>query len=168
MKREDDFEKQLMKDNLTIKEQIANLQKTISRLKNDMIVSEKNENKHISANKLFKEDNNCDLKFSFNQAKKIRESKEESAQPAKKKNFYIENMNKIRKEKQILSEMNNFKKENRQSDIKYQIESPPKKEIKINLDSVSDSEQIDKIISQSKNQHNKFNSYQNYVNQNED
>ena len=47
MKREDDFEKQLMKDNLTIKEQIANLQKTISRLKNDMIVSEKNENKHI-------------------------------------------------------------------------------------------------------------------------
>ena len=43
-----------------------------------------------------------------------------------------------------------------------------KKEIKINLDSVSDSEQIDKIISQSKNQHNKFNSYQNYVNQNED
>lgn len=168
MKREDDFEKQLMKDNLTIKEQIANLQKTISRLKNDMIVSEKNENKHISANKLFKEDNNCDLKFSFNQAKKIRESKEEAAQPAKKKNFYIENMNKIRKEKQILSEMNNFKKENRQSDIKYQIESPPKKEIKINLDSVSDSEQIDKIISQSKNQHNKFNSYQNYVNQNED
>ena len=168
MKRKDDFEKQLMKDNLTIKEQIANLQKTISRLKNDMIVSEKNENKHISANKLFKEDNNCDLKFSFNQAKKIRESKEEVAQPAKKKNFYIENMNKIRKEKQILSEMNNFKKENRQSDIKYQIESPPKKEIKINLDSVSDSEQIDKIISQSKNQHNKFNSYQNYVNQNED
>ena len=29
MKREDDFEKQLMKDNLTIKEQIANIQKTI-------------------------------------------------------------------------------------------------------------------------------------------
>lgn len=170
MKREDDFERQLMKDNLTIKEQIANLQKTISRLKNDMIVSEqKNEIKPI--NKQFKEDNenNSDLKFSFNQAKKIRESKEELAQPAKKKNFYIENMNKIRKEKKILSEMNNFKKENRQSDIKFQIESPPPiNEIKINLDSVSDSEQIDKIISQSKNQHNKFNSYQNFSNQNED
>ena len=60
MKREDDFEKQLMKDNLTIKEQIANLQKTISRLKNDMIVSEKNENKHRVWNGSFGRNVLCD------------------------------------------------------------------------------------------------------------
>lgn len=174
MKREDDFEKQLIKDNLTIKEQIANLQSTISKLKNDMIASEqKNEIKHIPNNKQFKEDNdnNNELKFSFNQARK---KIEDNSQMSKKKNFYMENLNKIRKEKKILNEMNNFKKENRISDIKYQIEQPqikklleaPLTDIKINLDSVSDSEQIDKIISQSKGHHNKYNTFQQFDKQN--
>lgn len=196
----DDFEEQLEKDNLTIKEQISNLQLTIKKLKNDMLSSNQNRHKKVISSptkKYYKEDNNYSydnmeqnnkflvdkgtinnqinstknekekLKFSFNDTKN-KESKIKSEygnmvnNVKQKKNFYQENLQKIRKEKQLLAQMENFKNEMRlTTPILYEepainINKKPNKSnnllLQFNIDSISDSGEVDKLIKQSKGQ----------------
>lgn len=200
----DDFEEQLERDNLTIKEQISSLQLTIKKLKNDMLNSNQNKNKKIAsspAKKNYKEDNeyNSDnreqynnilvdknknnnqinitksekenFKFSFNDTKK----QEQKIKPEygnminnlkPKKNFYQENLQKIRKEKQLLAQMESFKSEMRPTSPIFSEEPTinlNKKAnknnnllLQFNIDSISDSGEVDKIINQSKGK-NKYN-----------
>jgi hypothetical protein len=111
------IEATIQNDNLTIQEQIRTLQQTIKKLKNDMYNSNKNESiNYGSDNNKCNSNNEDKFKFSFNDVKgKCEEKDKEKAtvysNSNNKKHFYQENMNKIRKEKQLLAEMTQFKKD---------------------------------------------------------
>ena len=111
------IEATIQNDNLTIQEQIRTLQQTIKKLKNDMYNSNKNESiNYGSDNNKCNSNNEDKFKFSFNDVKgKCEEKDKEKAtvysNSNNKKHFYQENMNKIRKEKQLLAEMTQFKRD---------------------------------------------------------
>jgi hypothetical protein len=113
------IEATIQNDNLTIQEQIRTLQQTIKKLKNDMYNSNKNESINYGGDNNKCNSNNEDkFKFSFNDAKGKCEEKGKDKEKAavynnsnNKRHFYQENMNKIRKEKQLLAEMTQFKRD---------------------------------------------------------
>ena len=110
------IEASIQNDNLTIQEQIRTLQQTIKKLKNDMYSSNKNESINYNNDNKWNSNNEDKFKFSFNDAEGKCEEKEKDKiqmynNSNNKRHFYQENMNKIRKEKQLLAEMTQFKKD---------------------------------------------------------
>ncbi len=126
-----ELEEKLERDNLTLKEHIMKLQNTIKHIKTEIVSNNNNDKEysHVHKSKPLNDQKYEDnyLKFSFNNntgnnfndnglkylennRKSIEREKSNTKENIMKKNIYHDNFEKLRKEKDIITQMENVKK----------------------------------------------------------